>query len=133
MKVKPQQSFKALGFVLLSSVLVAGFRTDASFQNRLPTAPKYVPPACQGKPLAVVPREVALAQSPTEVKSNPAIGQGEQLKLFDTVVKIINDVYVYPDFNGVNWSGVVAESRARVAAGFDTESSYAEMEKLIAK
>jgi len=52
MKLNPQRSFKALGFVFLSSVLVAGFRTDASFQNR--PAPKYVPPACQGKPLTVV-------------------------------------------------------------------------------
>jgi len=133
MKLKPQRSFKALGFLLLSFVLVAGSRTDAGFQNNPPTAPKYVPPACQGKPLTVVPREVALAQTPTEVKSNPAIGKDEQLKLFDAAVKIINDVYVYQDFNGVNWSGVVAESRARVSAGLDTEAFYATMEALVSR
>jgi carboxyl-terminal processing protease len=134
MKVKRRSFFRAIEFVLLGSVVIGGFRAGAvNFQDSPPASPKYVPPACQGKPLTVVPREVALAQSPTEVKKNPTLGKDEQLKLFDAVVKIINDVYVYPDFNGANWPGVVVESRARVASGLDTETFYAEMEKLVLK
>jgi carboxyl-terminal processing protease len=96
-------------------------------------APQYVPPACQGKPISVVPRAVALAQTPTEVKTNPTIASSNQLKLFDALVKIINDVYVYPDFNGLDWPGVVAAFRAKVVRGLDTENFYAEMEKFVGK
>src|SRR5712692_6479346 len=96
-------------------------------------APQYVPPACQGKPISVVPRAVALAPTPTEVTTNPTIASSNQLKLFDALVKIINDVYVYPDFNGLDWPGIVAAFRAKVVRGLDTETFYAEMEKFVGK
>ena len=94
-------------------------------------APQYVPPACQGKPISVVPRAVALAQTPMEVRTNPAIASSNQLKLFDELVKIINDVYIYPDFNGLDWPSIVAAFRAKVVRGLDTETFYAEMEKFV--
>ena len=94
-------------------------------------APKYIPRLCQGKPITVVPREVMLAQTPTEVKANPPIAKENQLKLFNALARIIDDVYVYPDYNGLNWPSIVSEFRRKVESGLDTEAFYTEMENFV--
>ena len=94
-------------------------------------APNYVPPSCQGKPIAVVPRAVMLAQTPTEVKPNPPFAKADQLKLFNALARIIDDVYVYPDYNGLNWPSIVSEVRRKVESGLDTEAFYAAMENFL--
>jgi carboxyl-terminal processing protease len=120
-------------FMLPCGVVILGalLSCEARAQTAPLVPPKYVPPACQGKPITVVPRAVALAQSPTEIKANPPIAKEDQLKLFDALAKIINDVYVYPDFHGLNWPEVVKEIRARIERGLETEAFYAEMEKFV--
>ena len=40
-------------------------------------------------------------------------------------------MYLYPDYNGVDWDAVVADYRARVEQGLDTETFYTEMENLV--
>jgi carboxyl-terminal processing protease len=40
-------------------------------------------------------------------------------------------VYLYPDFNGVDWEAIVADYRSRVENGLDTEAFYTEMVNLI--
>jgi C-terminal peptidase prc len=94
-------------------------------------APTYIPPSCQGKPITVVPRAVMLAQTPTEVKANPPIAKADQSKLFNALARIIDDVYVYPDYNGVNWPTVVSEFRRKVEGGLETENFYTEMENFV--
>jgi len=74
-----------------------------------------------------------LAQTPTEVRHNPFITKADQLKVFEALAKVINDVYVYPDFNGLDWPTVVAEFRANVARGLDTETFYADMQMFVRK
>jgi carboxyl-terminal processing protease len=113
--------------VSLSGALLAPARA----QTAPAVPPKYVPPACQGKSITVVPRAVALAQAPTEAKTNPSIAKEDQLKLFDALAKIISEVYVYPDFHGLNWPDMVQQSRARIERGLETEAFYAEMEKFV--
>jgi hypothetical protein len=129
-----------LGAVFILTLVVALLgvgssptETSVSQQTSITPPPSYVPPICKGKPITVVPREVALAQTPTELKSNTPIAQGDQLQLFDTLAKTINEVYLYPDFNGFDWSSIVAEYRARVAAGLATEAFYSEMEQFVSQ
>ena len=98
-----------------------------------PIPPQYVPPVCQGRPLTVVPKAEMQAQAATEVKPNPPISKADQLRLFNTLAKIINDVYVYPDFHGLPWPSIVAEYRAKVEKGLETEAFYAEMGKFVLK
>jgi carboxyl-terminal processing protease len=116
----------------LSAAILSVLFCHGSRAQPAPSAtPKYVPPACQGKPITVVPREVALAQSPTEIKTNPPIAKEDQLKLFDVLVEIISDVYVYPDFHGLNWPAAVKENRAQIGRGLETEAFYRAMEKFV--
>ena len=84
------------------AVLALSLGTSICAQDKPNPAPKYIPPSCQGKPIIVVPRAVMLAQTPTEVKPNPPIARTDQVRLFNALARIIDETYVYSDFNGQN-------------------------------
>ena len=44
---------------------------------------------------------------------------------------IVEDVYVYPDFNGKDWSEIKSRYRSRIEVVLDTESFYVEMRAMI--
>ena len=46
---------------------------------------------------------------------------------------MINDTYVYPDFNGVDWDAVQAEFRQRIEAGLDNAGFYMAMYEMITR
>ncbi len=117
--------------VFLTSVLILSAGRHGCAQERIDPPPQYIPPSCQGKPINIVPRAVVLAQTATPVKSNPPIARAEQLKLFEELAQVINETYVYPDFNGQDWAAVVSEVRRKVEGGLETEAFYAEMEKFV--
>ncbi len=95
----------------------------------------YVPPDCQNIPPATIPPATTVAE-PTAtplVAGNPEISTDVQLRVFEELVSTIERVYVYRDFNGKDWPGIVATYRAKVEAGLDTETFYTEMHALIAE
>ncbi len=95
----------------------------------------YVPPDCENIPPATIPPATTVAE-PTAtplVAGNPQVSTDVQLRVFEELVSTIERVYVYPDFNGKDWPGIVAAYRAKVEAGLDTETFYAEMNALIAE
>lgn len=100
-----------------------------------PTAPAtpsiYVPPSCEGKPIATIPPATTAAEPTPELQANPPISTEEQLRVFDDLTRTVGDVYLYPDFNGVDWPAIVAAYRAKVEGGLDTEAFYAEMSHLV--
>ena len=98
-----------------------------------PLVPAYIPPECASTPLATIPPELALAQPTPEIQTNPVISQGEQLQIFEELTEVIEEVYVYPDYNGQDWNEIKSRYRSRVEAGLDTESFYTEMQTLIAE
>lgn len=120
-------------FALSCILLIEAFAVSAQAPARSLAQPKYVPPSCQGTPITTVPRATALAESMPALKANPPIAKSDQMKLFNALARIINEVYVYPDFNGLNWPGFVSEYCAKVERGLDTETFYAEMEKFVLK
>jgi C-terminal peptidase prc len=104
----------------------------AATTSPVPPAPEvYIPPQCEGQPVATLPPEVTLAQPTPALDANPPLTKEEQLDVLDELVSKVNEVYLYPDFNGVDWDAVVADYRARVENGLDTEAFYNEMENLI--
>jgi carboxyl-terminal processing protease len=104
--------------------------TQAS--SAVPPSPEiYIPPECQGHPVATLAPDVTSALPTLELEANPVLSQQEQLDVFDELVARISEVYLYPDFNGVNWDAVVADYRTRVETGMDTETFYAGMEDLV--
>ena len=95
--------------------------------------PVYIPPGCIGKTISKMSRAEMLTQTLTDVKPNPPVTQSDQLKLFNELAKIINEVYLYPDFRGLDWPGTVTEFRSKVESGLETEKFYALMEEFISR
>ena len=56
-----------------------------------------------------------------------------QLQVFEDIWQVINDGYVYPDFNGVDWDAVRTEFRQRIEAGLDNADFYMAMYEMITR
>jgi C-terminal peptidase prc len=55
----------------------------------------------------------------------------EQLQVLDGLSDSVSTLYLYPDFNGHDWPGIVEEYRVQVEAGLDTEAFYMLMGELV--
>ena len=97
----------------------------------VPLVPAFIPPECTSTPLATIPPETALVQPTLESEANANISQGEQLQVFEELARIVDDVYVYPNYNGKDWNEIQSRYKAKIEAGLDTESFYREMQAMI--
>lgn len=88
------------------------------------------PSVCVGEPM---PTHSLVSTSTPVMQANPEISKDQQLKVLDSLSSIVTEEYLYPDFNGLDWPTTVARYRAQVQAGLDTETFYAEMDKLVAE
>ncbi len=73
-----------------------------------------------------VPTEV-----PTATPTLVPVGKNDQLDIFQELWEIINEEYLYADFNGVDWDGVYDDYKARIEAGMDTAEFYVAMDDMI--
>ena len=94
-------------------------------------APAYIPPECQNLPLATIPAATALAQPTPILQANPEITPDLQKKVFEHVVSIVGQVYVYPDFNGHDWKAITASYRTSLEASLSAREFYTQMESMI--
>ncbi len=93
--------------------------------------PVYIPAVCQGQPLATIPPDIALAEPAPLLEANPEVPFDLQARVFDEIVGIVEDVYVYPDFNGQDWNAIKAKYRTRVEADLSTQDFYTEINSMI--
>lgn len=126
----------------------------------LPTATQYTPPApTAGGALNPVPTRTPASLDPvgmttatpaielqvtvnpvstfTAVSGSPTpiptpLPLDLQLDVFEDVWNVINDGYVYPDFNGVDWDAAYDEYRQRVQAGLSNDEFYTTVNEMIA-
>ncbi|MBN2146822.1 MAG: PDZ domain-containing protein [Anaerolineales bacterium] len=56
-----------------------------------------------------------------------------QLRIFDDLWNIINDEYLYPDFNGLDWPAIYDEYQARINEGLSNQEFYLAMDEMIAR
>ena len=96
-----------------------------------PLVPAYIPPECASVPLATIPPDQAV--QPTPDIQITEIPREEQLEILSELGEIIQDVYVYPDFNGLDWNAIQEKYRAKIEAGLDTRSFYTEVAAMIAE
>jgi len=94
-------------------------------------APAFIPPECESIPLATVAPDQALLQPTVTAEPNVEISQDTQLQVFKDLTKVVDDVYVYSDFNGKDWEAIKVRYRSRIEAGLDTEAFYQEMSAMI--
>lgn len=83
--------------------------------------------------LATVPVATteAIGATPTPVPLQE-LGIEDQLALFDELTATIEDVYLDPDYGGVDWEGLVTDTREMIAGGMGTGAFYAELDVFIA-
>ena len=103
--------------------------TTASTLTPTPLVPAFIPPECAAVPLATVPPDVS-AQATSEFQVTE-IPQGEQLSILRELGDVVENVYVYPDYNGKNWNEIEARYRGEIETGLDTQSFYNEMSTMI--
>ncbi|MEW6086322.1 MAG: S41 family peptidase [Chloroflexota bacterium] len=94
-----------------------------------PLVPAYVPPECTSvAPATVPPQQIAPTQTLEPITE---ISQGTQLQIFDELTEIIDEVYVYPDFNGKDWEEIKTRYRGVIEGGIPTEQFYVEVNNMI--
>jgi C-terminal peptidase prc len=54
-----------------------------------------------------------------------------QLNIFESLWSIVKDTYVYPDFNGLDWSAIHQEIQKKISAGMTSDQFYLSMRDLI--
>ena len=113
----------------------AASQTPVATVTQVPTAtpvplqPAYIPPECAAAPLATVSPLQALQSTPEiEIEDVP---QDEQLRILDQLADVVEQIYVYPDYNGRNWTQIETRYRSKVEAGLDTPAFYEEMSAMI--
>ncbi|MEO8358272.1 MAG: S41 family peptidase [Chloroflexota bacterium] len=96
----------------------------------VPLIPAFIPDQCTSVAPATVPPDIAV--EPTlESNITPEIPKNEQLRIVREIGDIVQNVYVYPDFNGKDWSEVESRYRQKIEAGLDTPTFYSEMQNMI--
>lgn len=85
-----------------------------------------------------VPPERALAAAATSAPSqltatapSPADLKARQQRIFRRLWRIVNDRYIYPDFNGYDWRAARNTMNQRIAAGMSDDQFYEAMRQLI--
>lgn len=88
-------------------------------------------------PTSIVPTktELPLLPSPTntlETKPSPLVTPSAlQLSIFDELWQIVNDEYLYADFNGLDWNAIHQEYYDRIQTGLTNEEFYLTMDEMI--
>ncbi len=94
----------------------------------VPLLPAFIPPECASTPVATLVPDSFV--QPTR-EPNTEITKLQQMRIVNEIGNIVEDVYVYPDYNGHDWSEIESRYKDKVEAGLDTESFYIEMQNMI--
>jgi carboxyl-terminal processing protease len=95
-----------------------------------PLIPAFIPSQCASTPPATVPPEI-FVEPTLASETHPEISQGDQLRILREIGNIVEEVYVYPDFNGRDWREIESRYRARIEAGLGAETFHIEMQNMI--
>lgn len=97
-----------------------------------PLQPAYIPPQCDSNaPLPTISPDVFV--HPTLQFETEEISKREQLRVINEIERTVEEMYIYPDYNGMDWNAIVSQYREKVEAGLDTETFYYEMQSLISE
>lgn len=125
-------------FVILSSLacnFVMRAISDSASAPENPTpvilTPAYIPAGCENLALATVSPATALVEPTPSLQDNPDISPDVQRQVFNEIVKTVEQVYVYPDFIGLNWTEITGKYQASIDSGLSTQEFYAQMESMI--
>lgn len=88
-------------------------------------------------PATITPTSSLPSPTPTQVststQSPTPIPLSTQLSIFENLWIIVNDTYIYPDFNGLDWDAIHQQYRKKILAGLTSAQFYLAMTELITK
>jgi carboxyl-terminal processing protease len=143
MKTHPHITLSTL--LLLFSLLACSLPTQVDTPSTLEPRPTILWPSATPSPTNTATATPEPSPTPTLTPSatdTPAITPtltptnlplNLQLQVFEDIWQVINDTYVYPDFNGVDWDAVRIEFRQRIEAGLDNAGFYMAMYDMITR
>ena len=81
------------------------------------------------------PTATLLPPSPTPfVVAGPRpTASPSQLQVFEELWQIVNEQYLYPDFNGLDWNAIHGEYRSLIEGGLTNDEFYLAMKDMIAR
>ena len=132
-------------FLLVSSLIACSFPAPATPPTTYEARPTIIWPSATPTPTVTqtgtpTPTLTATATpSATDTPVTPptltptTLPRSLQLRVFEDVWSVVNDNYLYPDFNGVDWEAVRAEFSERIEVGLDNASFYTAMYEMIAR
>lgn len=141
---------KRIGFLIILTLLLLACQTVnramvlESTGTHTPTPSHTILPSYTSSPIpsftsTSTPRQSTptlptLSPTATKVPSVPTPTQLPitlQLKIFEDLWNIVNEEYLYPDFNGLNWDAVYSEYLVRIQSGLNNQEFYQAMEEMI--
>lgn len=69
--------------------------------------------------------------TPTATQTLVPIDEHLQLDVFQALWEVIDQNYLYPDFNGLDWKAIYNEYRQKIEAGMDTGTFYQTMDEMV--
>jgi carboxyl-terminal processing protease len=69
--------------------------------------------------------------TPTITPTARPTASSRQMRVFEQLWGLVNENYLYPDFNGLDWKAVREEFRQRIEAGLSIEEFYQAMSEMI--
>jgi carboxyl-terminal processing protease len=136
--------FRYLFLILFSSSLFAcrlfnstalSTPEDNTAVKNLPLKPSFTAqPTLTPKPtftFTALPPSLTPTLVITSTPSPTHISLATQLSIFEDLWSIVNDTYVYSDFNGLDWVAIHEKVRQDIRAGLTNQEFYLEMGRLI--
>ena len=109
-----------------ATVALATATADAPLASETAQA---APPLPSTTPVAF-PSPTALPSASAAPLATP-LPLALQLSVFEDLWQTVNDTYLYPDFNGLDWNAIHAEYRARIEAGLSNADYYAALAEMV--
>ncbi|GAB4496775.1 MAG: S41 family peptidase [Anaerolineales bacterium] len=88
--------------------------------------------ACRAAEQWVKPPAPTLAVNPQGTPMFNEISREQQLQIFQELWDTVDQNYLYPDFNGVDWQALGEQYRQKIETGLTTEDFYLAMDEMIA-
>ena len=100
----------------------------------LPTHLPTTSPTLTASPTPTsIPASLTPTAISTETPTPTPIPLDSQLSIFEELWSIVNDTYVYPDFNGLDWSAIHDEYSQKITTCLTNDQFYLEMSVLISR
>jgi len=128
MKTFSPRSRFLLALLVLAAAALACQTVTQAFDRATATSSLSPAPTLPADGSTQMPAEDAEATpTPTLVP----LGKREQLDIFEKLWKIVNEEYLYADFNGLDWDQVHTDYRQKIEDGLSTPDFYVAMDEMI--